>query len=194
VIRTPQRVPRSLTVSVIALCSLGVFVPSTVFAQHGPSSHAQEGPPYDPNTEVTFTGTVADVNTGGPGRLGWLMRVHTLGLGHSGTRETQLLVKTDTEAVRIHLGPTAFLKGKSVEIKEGDTLEVTGSRVTLGDAGVVLAREIRRGDNVWTLRDATGQPVWSSEQARARGFWTTKKVLLTVAVVKAALLFTVLRH
>jgi hypothetical protein len=194
VIRTPQRVPRWFTVGVVALWSFGMFVPATVFAQHGPSSHAQEGPLYDPNTEVTFTGTVADVNTGRPGRLGWLMRVHTLGLGHSGTREMQLLVKTETETVQIHLGPTAFLKGKNVEIKEGDTLEVTGSRVTLGDPGVVLAREIRKGDNVWTLRDVTGQPLWSSVQTEMRGFWTKKKVLLTVVAVKVALLATVLRH
>jgi hypothetical protein len=134
------------------------------------------------------------VNTGGPGRLGWLMRVHTFGLGHKGVRETQLLMKTDTDTVRIHLGPTAFLADQKVEISKGDTLEVTGSSVTLGDVRVVLAREIRKCGNVWTLRDATGQPLWSSAQTEARGFWTTKKVLLTVVAVKVALLFTVLRH
>jgi hypothetical protein len=202
----PQRVPRSFTVGIVALWSFGVCVPSTVLAQHALANHeaaavrpqerpdAQEGPLYDPKNEATFTGTAADVNTGGPGRLGWLMRVHTFGLGHKGVQETQLLLKTDTDTVRIHLGPTAFLKGKGVEIREGDTLEVTGSSVTLGDARVVLAREIRKGDNVWTLREATGQPLWSSAQTEARGFWTTKKVLLTVVVVKVALLFTVLRH
>ena len=99
-------------------------------------------------------------------------------------------MKTDADALRIHLGPSAFLTDQKVEIRNGDTLEVTGSRVTLGDAGVVLAREIRKGDNVWTLRDATGEPLWSSAQTEARGFWTTKKVLLTVVVVKVVLLFT----
>lgn len=153
-----------------------------------------EGAPDDPNKEVTVTGTVADVNTGGPGRLGWLMRVHTLGLGHKGAQETQLLVNTDKGAVQIHVGPTAFLKQKGVKIKEGDTVEVIGSRVARGEAELVLAREIRTGTGAWTLRDTTGQPLWSSAPTEARGFWTTKKVVLTVAVVKAALLFTVLRH
>jgi hypothetical protein len=186
VIRAPQRLLRWFTVGVSALWSFGVFGPSTVFAQ--------EGPLYDSKSEATITGTVADVSTGGPGRLGWLMRVHTFGLGHKGTGETQLRVKTDTDTVEIHLGPTAFLKGKSVEIREGDTLEVTGSRVMLDGARVFLAREIRKGEITWTLRDATGQPLWSSVETEARGFWSTKKVLLTVVAVKVALLLTVLRH
>ena len=173
-------------VAVIALWSFALFVPSTASAQFVS--------PYDPASEATFTGTVANISTGGPGRLGWLMRVHTFGLAHEGTRETQLLVKTDTETVQIHLGPAAFLSEKNVEIKEGDTLSVIGSRVTLGNARVVLAREVRKGDNVWTLRDTTGQPLWSSVATESRGFWSAGKVLLTVVAVKVALLFTVLRH
>jgi hypothetical protein len=205
VIRTPQRVPRWFTVGVVALWSLGACVPSTVLAQHGPSTGDsrperpqenpdQEGPTYDPNTEVTFTGTVTDIKTGGPGRLGWLMKVHTLGLGHQGAQETQLLLKTDTDTVRIQLGPTAFLTDQKVEIRKGDTLAVTGSRVTMDDSPLVLARELRKADNTWTLRDAAGQPLWSAAQTERRGFWTTKKVLLTVIAVKVVLLFTVLRH
>lgn len=204
--RTPQRVPRWFTVSVVSLWSLGVFVPSKVLAQHGPSRddtrreqpqedpEPQEGPAYDPSTEVIFSGTVTDVKGGGPGRLGWLMKVHTFGLGHKGVQEKELLLKTDTDMVRIHLGPTAFLTDQKVEIRKGDTLAVTGSRVTIGDSQLVLAREIRKADNTWTLRDAGGQPRWNVAQTEARGFWTTKKVLLTVVAVKVALLFTVLRH
>jgi hypothetical protein len=206
VIRTPQRMPRWLTVGVVALWSLGVFVPSRVLAQHGPSNHdtgnqhppvepgPQEDPAYDPKTEGIFSGTVTDVKAGGPGRLGWLMKVHTLGLGHKGVQEKQLLLKTDTDTVRIHLGPTAFLTDQKVEVRKGDTLAVTGSRVTIGDSQLVLAREIRKADTTWTLRDAGGQPRWSVAQTERRGFWTTKKVLLTVVAVKVALLFTVLRH
>lgn len=73
-------------------------------------------------------------------------------------------------------------------------MEVTGSRATIGPAHVVLAREIRKADRTWTLRDATGQPLWVSAETEARGFWTTKRILLAVVVVKVALLATVLRH
>jgi hypothetical protein len=180
---------------VVTLTSLGVFVPATVVAQHGPGRHSRgsEGPTYDTKSEATFTGTVTDVRTGGRGRLGWLLSVHTMGL-HKGVQEKQLLLRTDTETVHVHLGPTAFLKARKVEIEKGDTLEVIGSLVTIGESQVVLARDIRKGDNAWALRDATGQPLWGSVPTERRRFWTKKKVLLTVVVAKVLLLATVLRH
>jgi hypothetical protein len=182
------------TVGVVTLTSLAVSVPSTVFAQHGPGMHRPDsGPAYDATSEATFRGTVADVKTG-RSALHWFTQIHTLGLGHKRVQVRRLLLKTETDTVEIHLGPTAFLKEKKVEIRKGDTLEVTGSRVTIGDSHVVLAREIRRGDSAWALRDATGQPLWSVAQREARGFWTKTKVLLVVVAVKVALLATVLRH
>jgi hypothetical protein len=81
-----------------------------------------------------------------------------------------------------------------VQLRKGDTLEVTGSRVTIGESQVVLAREIRKGDRAWTLRDAEGHPLWASSQRRRRGFWTTTRVLLAVVAVKVVALATVLRH
>jgi hypothetical protein len=193
-------------VGVVALWSLCAVLPATVFAAQAPPSQAtgavpseehpvaQQDPPYDPNNEAILTGTVADIRGGGPGRLGWLMRVHTFGLGHKPADDKQLLMKTDTDTIRIHLGPTAFLNSQKIEIKEGDRLVVTGSRVTLGDSQVVLAREIRKGDTVWTLRNAAGQPLWSTAQPETRRFWTATKVVLVVGAAKVALLATVLRH
>ena len=183
-------------VRALALSALGLLLPSTTFAQHGPARHGPSSvgePAYDLANEATFKGTVTDVKSG-RSLWGRLFRVHTLGLGHKRVQERQLLLKTGTDVVRIHLGPTAFLNEKKVEIKRGDTLEVTGSGVTVGKEHVVLAREIRKGDTSWALRDATGQPLWNSAAPEAREFWTSKKVLLTVVAVKVALLATVLRH
>jgi hypothetical protein len=167
------------TLRVLTPLSLGMFVPSTVFAQHGPGRHQPAsdqrqqgaGPEYDMRSEGTFKGTVE-----------W----------RAGVQETHLLLKTDTGTVEINLGPTAFLTETKVDIRKGDTLEVTGSRITIGDSQVILAREIRRGDNAWTLRDATGQPLWTSERSQERGFWTTKRVLLAGLLVKAVIVGVVL--
>jgi hypothetical protein len=183
-----------LVAGAVTLWVLGVFVPLPVFAQHGPGRHAPDsGAVYDANTETTFKGTVADVRTG-RSALYWVTQIHTMGRGRKGVQEKQLVLKTDTETVRIYLGPAAFLTEQRVEIRKGDALEVTGSRVIMDESPVVLAREIRKGDGAWTLRDVTGQPLWSSVQTEARGFWTTKKVLVAVVAVKVALLATVLRH
>ena len=184
----------SSAVGVVTLSSLGVFLPSTLLAQHGPGRHGpRPAPVYDPKSEATFTGTVADVKTG-RSALRSLARIHTLGLGQKGVQEKRLFLRTDTGRVEVQLGPTAFLTEKKVEIRKGDTLEVTGSRVPVGGSHVVLAREIRKGDNTWVLRDAKGQPLWSSVPTEPRGFWTKKKILLAVVVIKVVALATVLRH
>lgn len=177
-----------------AMAALTALVPTAVSAQHAPSMH---GPTsallYDTTTESTISGTVEDVR-GGRGALYWLTRIHTLGLGHEGVQHKQLLLNTDTGTVPIYLGPSTFLDEKKVEIKKGDSLAVTGSRITIGDSQVVLAREIRRQDLVWTLREATGQPLWSSILTEVRGFWTKKRVFLAIVAAKVVALATVLRH
>jgi hypothetical protein len=48
-----------------------------------------------------------------------------------------------------------------VKIAKGDTIEVIGSRVTSADSQVLLARDIRKGSTSWTLRDASGAPLWA---------------------------------
>jgi hypothetical protein len=48
-----------------------------------------------------------------------------------------------------------------VTFAKGDTLKVVGSQVTMAGQEVVIAREITKGDQVLTLRDAKGFPLWS---------------------------------
>ena len=71
------------------------------------------------------------------------------------------MVKTDKETLAVHVGPTAYLAEKGITPAKGDTLEILGSRVTMDGASVVIARQIKRGDTTWTLRDASGRPLWS---------------------------------
>ena len=159
---------------------LGVFGQSTVLAQHGPGRHRADsvpsrGPTYDVRNEVIVRGTVVGVNAGADG----------LGEPKTSERETQLLVESDTDTLMIHLGPTAFLGVKGVAIRNGDTVQVIGSPTAVGESHVLLAREVRSGTNVWTLRSTTGQPLWSSVQAERRGFWTKKRFLIAAVAVKA---------
>ena len=71
------------------------------------------------------------------------------------------MVKTDTETLAVHVGPTAYLAEKGITPAKGDTLEILGSRVTIDKEAVVIAKQIKKGDNTWTLRDASGRPRWS---------------------------------
>lgn len=175
---------RWCTVGVLTLSSIGLIAPSSLHAQHGPgrqtpgSQSRQEprqhqGPAYDTTTESTFKGTVENVNTWG----------HTM-VAEEGMGPQEILsLRVDSGTVEIHVGPVGSLTEKG--IRKGDTLEVTGSRVTVGQSRLVLAREIRKRGQMWTVRDAAGSPLWSPSGTEARGFWTKKRVLLAALVVKA---------
>jgi hypothetical protein len=102
---------------------------------------------YDPATETTFTGTIDSVkNVPGPGR---------------GAGGLHLVVTTKSGPVEVELGPASFTESKNVAFAKGDALTVTGSKVKMGDQEVVIAREIKKGDQVLTLRDAKGIPAWA---------------------------------
>jgi hypothetical protein len=126
----------------IAISTLSV---ASALAQRGMGQGA--GRMYDPATETTVKGTVEEVKQI-PGQRG----------GASGAH---LIVKTDKETLEVHLGPTAFLEKEKFTFAKGDQIEVTGSKVKIGAADALLAREVKKGDKTLTLRNAQGIPVWS---------------------------------
>ena len=88
------------------------------------------------------------------------------GRGRRGLGGTHLTVKTSAETLEVHLGPTAFLNEKKLAIAKGDTLEIIGSRVTVDGDRVFIAKAVKKGDSTWTLRDATGLPLWRGPGGR----------------------------
>jgi hypothetical protein len=129
-----------------------------VAAQHHPDWHhgshhhwSQAAPFYDARTEVRLTGVVE--------ALAYATQRDFSSCGPGGG--TFLTFKTATESIDVHLGSTAFLTSKNVSLAAGDELEILGSRVVIRGESLLLAREITKGDATWTLRDASGRPLWS---------------------------------
>jgi hypothetical protein len=108
-------------------------------------------PRYDLATETTLTGAVESVEQ---------ITTPEGGRGRRGLGGTHITLKTSAETLEVHLGPTAFLNEKKVTIAKGDTLVVVGSRVAVDGDRVFIAKEVKKGDSVWTLRDAAGLPLW----------------------------------
>jgi hypothetical protein len=137
------------------IAALALFVAAPLLAQ--PQGRGQGSPRYDVATEATVTGTVESIEqiTGPAG-----------GRGRRGLGGTHITLKTSGETLEVHLGPTAFLNDKKVVIIRGDTLVIVGSRVTVADERVFIAKEVKRGDSVWTLRDAAGLPLWRGRGGR----------------------------
>jgi hypothetical protein len=53
------------------------------------------------------------------------------------------------------------------QFAKGDAITVTGSKVRIAGQDVIIAREIKKGDQVLTLRDAKGFPLWSGRGRRS---------------------------
>ena len=114
---------------------------------------AQPGRMYEPKNLVTIQGQVEKVETKSrPGRLG--------GEGRPDRQAQIASLKTDQGTVLVHLGPARFLEEQQFALKVGDTMSVTGTKLTTGRGEVILASEVKSGGRTLTLRDAQGIPVW----------------------------------
>ena len=122
---------------------------ASAYAQRGACCGG--GGNYDPATETTLTGTVDEVkNVPAPGK---------------GPGGLHLVLATQTGPMDVHVGPASFVTAKKVAFAKGDAITVIGSKVTLQAEEVVIAREIKKGDQVLALRDANGFPLWSGRGA-----------------------------
>ena len=142
-------------ISMIRILKIGSFVAATcalVLAQPpgGGMKRGMRMPRYDATTEITITGTVQDVLHPQMGRM-------------SGTH---LLLKTETETIEVHVGPSNFVSSEGFTFAKGDSVQVLGSKVTIGGKQALIAREVTKDSKTLTLRDKTGRPLWAG---RMRG-------------------------
>lgn len=116
------------------------------------SSKVTRGQKYNPATEITVNGTVENVDQK---------------INRRGREATHLFIRTESGIFRVQLGPTEFLRSNNFYFSQGDGLQVTGSRIPHKRFDVLIAREIRKGAQILTLRDSFGRPAWSHHK---RGF------------------------
>ncbi|HEX8949640.1 MAG TPA: hypothetical protein VF790_11795 [Dissulfurispiraceae bacterium] len=139
----------------IIVCLALLFLSSaqTVFAQASGQGRGTGGKfqrTYNPATVETLTGTVEAVNKVKPPR-GRSYGIH-------------LILKTDKEAIPVHLGPAWYIDKLETKIEKGDKVEVKGSRVTMAGKPVIIAAEIRKDGSTVKLRDDNGVPVWAGRR------------------------------
>jgi predicted PhzF superfamily epimerase YddE/YHI9 len=105
------------------------------------------GPPkYDLQTETKVKGTIEEVKM--PPKGGEKEIVH-------------LMVKVGPDTLDVYLSPKSFLDDMAMDFSKGDEISLTGSKVKVGEADLILAREVVKGNNTFTLRDDKGGPVWN---------------------------------
>ena len=107
---------------------------------------------YNPQTVETISGEVLSVDKITP------MKGMSYGI--------HIVLKTNKETIPVHLGPGWYIENQDVKIAPKDKIEVRGSRITFGGKPTLIAAEVKKGDEVLTLRDANGFPVWSGWRRR----------------------------
>src|SRR6266700_819190 len=103
---------------------------------------------YDAKHVVTLSGTVQRVEKNTPMK----------GMGYG----VYLMLKTDSETIPVHLGPTAFVEKQPVQFHASDVVEVTGSRVSCDGKPALLAAIVKRGADSAQYRELTGRPAWAA--------------------------------
>lgn len=104
---------------------------------------------YDVSSETTITGTVQDVLQPRRGRM----------MG------THLIVRTATETIEVHVGPSDFVTNQGFSFAKGDAVEILGSKVTIDGKEALIAREVTKDGKTLTLRDKTGRPLWAGRKS-----------------------------
>jgi len=127
-------------VFLVSLC----LIPAIAQKNQQPSA-----PKYDLHTETKMKATVEDVKLPPKG---------------SEKEVAYLLVKIEADSVDVYLCPKSFFDDMGMSFSKGDEVALTGSRVKHGDADLVLAREVVKGNDTFVLRDEKGNPVWASQR------------------------------
>jgi len=105
---------------------------------------------YDPKTVETLSGGVVSLDKITPAK-GMSYGVH-------------LTLKTDKETISVHLGPAWYIEKQDTKIKPGDKVEVKGSRIIYQEKPVIIAAELKKGNEVLNLRDENGLPLWAGRR------------------------------
>jgi hypothetical protein len=103
------------------------------------------GPKYDLQTEAKLKGTIDEIKLPPKG---------------SEKEIVHLTLKSGADTLDVYLCPKSFMNDMGMDFGKGDDISLTGSKVKVADADVVLAREVAKGNNSFIMRDAKGAPVW----------------------------------
>lgn len=101
---------------------------------------------YDPSTVVDIEGYVSDIReVSAPAAV----------------RGIHLVINSERGGeVDTYLGPTWFVSEFVENFGKRSQVQVTGSKVKVGNSSCILARLIKKGSTTLYLRDERGNPFW----------------------------------
>lgn len=98
--------------------------------------------------------------------------VQSVGSFHIGDSAPGLRIRVQTEkqdVLLVHAGPCAFAKSKNFNLASGDKISVTGSQIEHNGRTILMASEIKKGNDTLTLRDSSGKVQWDVNELQKMG-------------------------
>jgi sporulation protein YlmC with PRC-barrel domain len=93
---------------------------------------------------------------------GMIVSVGTFRLEGTDTEGLRLRIKTDDgETVTVHAGPRPYVENQKIAFHYGDEVTVMGSPGKLGWRDVIMASQIKKGEDTLDLRTEEGKPRWN---------------------------------
>jgi len=133
----------------LALNLLIVLLAAPSWGQPGSKSGSGPGGLYHSDTVVTLTGIVIAKTP--PSARGLPQLVY-------------LTLRTTSGKITVFMGPDLYVDKLPIQIHNLDEIQVTGSKITWEGRPMILAAEIKKGNQVLKLRDQNGVPVWSGQR------------------------------
>ncbi len=113
-----------------------------------PSRRERDSLAYSPKNESTIAGTVEEVQE-------FFCPV-------TDDRGTHVKLKTEDGTVMVHVAMSRFLRDHKISFNPGERWQVTGAKIRFEGRQGMIARQMARGGEVYTLRDTSGKPLWTN--------------------------------
>jgi hypothetical protein len=73
-----------------------------------------------------------------------------------------LVVISADGPIDVRLGPNREIRERGMRFAAGNEVTVVGAKTVNGESTRIVARQVKEGNNTYTLRDASGAPVWAA--------------------------------
>jgi sporulation protein YlmC with PRC-barrel domain len=118
--------------------------------------------PWAPNSEYNKMFNPSEVKT----LHGKIESVGTFALEGTPVVGVRLGIRTDNGSlVTVHAGPQSYLERNNIVFHYGDEVTVMGAPAKVGWRNVILASQIKKGDQTLDLRSKEGKPLWNVEES-----------------------------
>jgi hypothetical protein len=139
----------------LLLSILGLFLVTGAYAQNTGGPANGEAPihfsrMYDLKTVETLSGEITAIEKFSPGRGG-------------PPQGLRLRVKFPQETLLVILGPIVYVEQQNVKFAPGDRVEVKGSKMTVRGKPIIVAAEVKKGDQALKMRNAKGEALWLAQ-------------------------------